>query len=97
LQDALQYAKPSALAAFILEQEEDGKSDLEAHFNAMLSLSSTNTDMPASGDESMPHVHQDGPQLEGMDCEEHAQVHEINAPPKRKSKKEPRPRTGSLC
>jgi hypothetical protein len=95
LWQALQYAEPSALAAFILELEEDGNSDLEAHTNALLSLGSTSADMPASGDESMPCVHQDGPQLEGMDCEEHAQVHEDNAPPKKKSKKETRPRTGS--
>jgi hypothetical protein len=78
-QQALQYAEPSTLAAFILEQEEVGNSDLEEHTNALLSRASTNADAPASGDESMPCMHQDGPQLEGMDFEEDAQVHEDNA------------------
>jgi hypothetical protein len=97
LRQALQYAEPSALAmaAFILEQEEVGNLDLEAHTNALLSLASTNADAPASGDESMPCMHQDGPLLEGMDCEELAQVHEDNAPPKKKRKKETQPRTGN--
>jgi hypothetical protein len=95
LRQALQYAEPSALAAFILEQEEVGNLDLEAHTNALLSLASTSADVPASGEESMPCMHQDGPQLEGIDCEELAQVHEDNAPPKKNRKKETQPRTGS--
>jgi hypothetical protein len=93
--DPLQYAEPSALAAFTLEEEEVCNLDLEAHTNALLSLAFTNADVPASGDESMPCMHQDGPQHEGMACEELAHVHEDNAPPKKKCKKETQPRTGS--